>query len=142
MQIIWKNSFRPIYLVRFFNHALSWASFSHDRSEGIFGMTLIQANSKVKENHPEYHSKIFSAIKEIAGKIDALPAPDKISLEPIMKLFSQPKKVAICGFEFLRSSVIIFVLMLVCFFSLTLNIKQMDYNRALKLQLYQQVDSV
>jgi len=68
----------------------------------------------------EHHSKILSAVKAVAEKIDALPMPDKISLEPIMKLFPQPKKVTICGFEFLRSSVIIFVLTLVCFFSLVL----------------------
>ena len=90
----------------------------------------------------EHHSKIFAAIKEIAEKIDALPAPDKILLEPIMNLFPQTKKVTICGFEFLRNSVIIFVLMLVCFFSLTLNIKQMDDYRELKVQLYQQAEYI
>ena len=90
----------------------------------------------------EHHSKIFTAIKEIAGKIDALPIPEKISLEPILKLFPQPKKVTICGFEFLRSSVIIFVLALVCFFSLVLNIKQMDDYRVLKVKLYQQAEYI
>ena len=90
----------------------------------------------------EHHSKIFSAIKEIVGKIDALPAPDKISLEPIMKLFPQSKKVSICGFEFLRSSIIIFVLMLVCFFSLVLNIKQMDDYRALETKFIQQTEYI
>ena len=90
----------------------------------------------------EHHSKIFSAVKEIAGKIDALPIPERISLEPIMKLFPQPKKVTICGFDFLRTSVIIFVLVLVCFFSLVLNIKQTDDYRALKLQLYQQAEYI
>ena len=90
----------------------------------------------------EHHSKIFSAVKEIAGKIDALPTPDKISLEPIMKLFPQPKKVTICGFEFLRTSVIILVLVLVCFFSLVLNIKQVDDYRELKVQLYRQTEYI
>ena len=90
----------------------------------------------------EHHSKIFTAVKEIAGKIDALPIPERISLEPILKLFPQPNKVSICGFEFLRSSVIIFVLTLVCFFSLTLNIKQMDDYQALKVQLYQQTEYI
>ena len=90
----------------------------------------------------EHHSKILSAVKAVAEKIDALPMPDKISLEPIMKLFPQPKKVTICGFEFLRSSVIIFVLTLVSFFSLVLNIKQMDDYRALKVQFYQQAEHI
>jgi len=90
----------------------------------------------------EHHSKILSAVKAVAEKIDALPTPDKVSLEPIMRLFPQSKKVMICGFEFLRSSVIIFVLALVCFFSLTLNIKQMDDYRALKVQFYQQAEHI
>ena len=90
----------------------------------------------------EHHSKIFSALKEVVGKIDALSTPDKISLEPIMKLFPQSRKVTICGFEFLRSSVIIFVLTLLCFFSLTLNIKQMDDYRKLKVELYQQAEDI
>ena len=74
--------------------------------------------------------------------IDTMPTPEKISLEPIMKLFPKPKKVTICGFEFLRSSVIIFALALVCFFSLVLNIKQMDDYRAFKVQLYQQTEYI
>ncbi|MDR0332370.1 MAG: hypothetical protein LBI15_02810 [Dysgonamonadaceae bacterium] len=90
----------------------------------------------------EHHSKIASEIKTVAGKIDALPTPEKISLEPIMELFPQPKKVAICGFEFLQISVIIFVLALICFFSLTLNIKQVDDCRALKIQLYHQTEYI
>ena len=90
----------------------------------------------------EHHSKIFSAVKAVAGKIDAVQTPEKVSLESIMKLFPQYKKVTICGFEFLRSSVIIFVLALVCFFSLVLNIKQMDDFRALKAQFYQQTEYI
>jgi len=90
----------------------------------------------------EHHSKIFSAVKEIAGKIDALPTPDKISFEPIMKFLSQPKKVTIFGFEFLRTSVVIFSLSLAIFWSLTANIKQMDDYRALKIQLYKQTEYI
>jgi len=90
----------------------------------------------------EHHSKILSAVKAVAEKIDALPIQEKVSLEPIMKLFPQPKKVTICGFEFLRSSVIIFVLTLVCFFSLVLNIKQMDDCQVLKVQLHQQTEYI
>lgn len=90
----------------------------------------------------EHHSKILSAIKAVAGKIDSLPTPEKVSLEAIMELFPPPQRVTICGFKFLRSSVIIFVLALVCFFSLTLNIKQMDGYRVLKTRLYQQTEYI
>jgi len=48
--------------------------------------------------------------------------------------FPQPKKIAFFGFEFLRTSVVIFILSLVAFWSLVMNIKQMDNYRALEKQ--------
>jgi hypothetical protein len=56
--------------------------------------------------------------------------------------FSQPKKVTFFGFEFLRTSVVIFCLSVAIFWSLTVNIKQMDDYRALKTQLYQQTEYI
>jgi hypothetical protein len=90
----------------------------------------------------KYQEGLLSAIHKIEKQISAFPAPEKVSLEPIMKMFPQQRKVTICGFEFLRSSVIIFVLALVCFFSIVLNIKQMDDCRELKTQLYKQTEYI
>ncbi|GAB6009875.1 hypothetical protein [Dysgonomonas reticulitermitis] len=95
---------------------------------------------RLKQQTEQQTKILTAAMKEVGTKIDSLPTPEKVSLEPIMKMFPQPKKVTICGFEFLRSSVIIFVLALVCFFSMILNIKQMDDCRGLKTQLYKQTD--
>ncbi|GAB6012000.1 hypothetical protein [Viscerimonas tarda] len=98
-------------------------------------------DAKHKEQ-AEHQERLLSAIHEVERQINALPTPEKVSLEPIIKLFPQPKKVTVCGFEFLRSSVIIFVLALVCFFSMVLNIKQMDDFRGLKTQLYKQTEYI
>ena len=89
-----------------------------------------------------FRRKYYRLSKRLQEKIDALPMPKKVSLESIMELFPQYKKVAICGFEFLRSSVVIFVLVLICFFSLVLNIKQMDDYRILKARLYQHTEYI
>jgi hypothetical protein len=97
---------------------------------------------RLKQQTEQQTKVLTAAMKAVETKIDTLPIPEKVSLEAIMKLFSQSKKVTVCGFEFLRSSVIIFVLALICFFSLTLNIKQMDDYRALKTQLYQQTEYI
>jgi biopolymer transport protein ExbB/TolQ len=59
-----------------------------------------------------------------------------------MKLFPKQKKVTICGFEFLQTSVIIFALVLLSFLSLTLNIKQMDDYRTLKTKHSLQVEYI
>lgn len=98
-------------------------------------------DAKHKER-AEHQERLLSAIHKVEEQISTLPAPEKVSLEPIIKLFPQPKKVTICGFEFLRSSVIIFVLALVCFFSMVLNIKQMDDCRGLETQLYKQTEYI
>ena len=75
-------------------------------------------------------------------KVEAIPPPEKISLEPILQLFSKPKKVNICGFEFLKTSVIITVLIIVSFISLTVNIKQMDDNNRLKYWYAEQSEMI
>lgn len=90
----------------------------------------------------EQNTKIMSAIRKIEEKIDALPVQEKNSFEPVMKLFPQPKKVTICGFEFLKTSFIIFVLSVAIFWSLVMNIKQIDNYQALKAQLYQQTEYI
>jgi hypothetical protein len=62
---------------------------------------------------------LITATQEVKKQIKALPAPEKNSLKPLMDLLSQRKKVTICGFEFLRTSVVVFVLILISFFSVT-----------------------
>ena len=74
-------------------------------------------------------------------KVEAIP-PEKISLEPILQLFPKPKKVNICGFEFLRTSVIITVLIIMSFISLTMNTKQMDDNRRLRIWYVEQSELI
>jgi hypothetical protein len=86
----------------------------------------------------EHHNKLLTSINGVKKQIEVLPVPEKISFESIMKLFPKPKKIIICGFEFLRTSVIIFALALLSFLSLTLNIKQMDDYRTLKSRYSEQ----
>jgi hypothetical protein len=70
-----------------------------------------------------------------------MPFLENVSLEPILKLLPRPKKVTICGFEFLRSSVVIFVLILILFCSLAMNVKQRKDFMALKTKYIQiQID--
>jgi hypothetical protein len=88
----------------------------------------------------EQHNKLFISINEVKKQVEALPTLEKVSLEPLMDLLSKQKKITICSFEFLRTSVIIFILSLIVFFSLTLNIKQIDDYQALKTKYYQQTE--
>ncbi len=97
---------------------------------------------RLKQQTEQQTKILTTAISEVDKKIEISSKSGNVSLEPIMKLFPKPKKVTVCSFEFLRSSVIIFVLILVCFLSLTLNIKQMDDYRALRVQLYQQMEYI
>jgi hypothetical protein len=87
-------------------------------------------------------NKLNVSIHEMEKEVKALPVPEKISLEPIIDLLAKRKKVSICGFEFVRTSVVIFVLTLISFFSLVLNIKQMDDYRALKRKYRQQTEYI
>ncbi len=66
---------------------------------------------------------IKTSMVSLKEKIDRLPTPEAVSLEQIIEMFPKPKKVNICGFEFLRTSVIISVLIALSFISLTVNIK-------------------
>ena len=75
-------------------------------------------------------------------KVEAIPPPEKISLESILQLFPKPKKVNICGFEFLKTSVIITVLIIVSFISLAMNIKQMNDNHRLKIWYVEQSEMI
>jgi hypothetical protein len=108
--------------------------------------TAISKYIEVKHNEQtEHHNKLLAAIKDVKKQIETIPQPKKVSLESLAKLFPQPKKVIICGFEFLRTSVAIGILIAISFFSLVLNIKQMDDYRALKSKyrehgVIQQVD--
>jgi hypothetical protein len=90
----------------------------------------------------ELYNKQITSILDLKNQVKALPVPEKISLDSVMELFPKPKKVTICGFEFLRISVIIFVLSLIAFFSLTLNIKQMDDYRTLKNRYSEQTEYI
>ena len=63
-------------------------------------------------------------------------------MEPFLQMFPKPKKVNICGFEFLRTSVIITILVIVSFISLTVNIKQMDDNHRLKYWYVEQSEVI
>jgi len=56
--------------------------------------------------------------------------------------FPQTKKITFFGFEFLRSSVVILILSIVVFWSLVVNIKQMDNNEALKAHCNQLTEYV
>ncbi|KAA6333529.1 hypothetical protein EZS27_018076, partial [termite gut metagenome] len=90
----------------------------------------------------ELYNKLITSILDLKNQVKVLPVPEKISLESMMELFPKPKKITICSFEFLQTSVIIFVLSLIVFFSLTLNIRQMDDYRAVKTKYYQQTEYI
>jgi len=63
----------------------------------------------------------------INKKLDTMLFPKNVS-------FPQPKKIAFFGFKFLRTSVVIFILSLAVFWSLVMNIKQMENYQVLKTQ--------
>ncbi|KAA6322846.1 hypothetical protein EZS27_027658 [termite gut metagenome] len=60
----------------------------------------------------ELCNKLIISILDLKSQMKALPVPEKVSLESMMELFPKPKKVTICGFEFLRTSVIILALLI------------------------------
>jgi len=64
-----------------------------------------------------------------------MPIPRNVS-------FSQPKKIAFLGFEFLGTSVVIYILSVVIFRSLAMNIKQMDNYKALKTKYNQLTENI
>jgi len=97
---------------------------------------------KVKQQTEQQTKALTAAIKEVDNKIESLPKAQSVSFDPILKLIPQTKKIAFFGFEFLRSSVVIFILSVAIFWSLVMNIKQMDNCRDLKAQLYQQTEYI
>jgi hypothetical protein len=106
------------------------------------------SNQLAKYIHKESESEI-QTIKYIESKIDGLNSllqnqsqSKTLSLEDIAGLFPKAKKVTICSFKFLQTSVIIFALVLISFLSLALNIKQMDDYQALKAKYYQQTEYI
>ncbi|KAA6330251.1 hypothetical protein EZS27_021023 [termite gut metagenome] len=116
-------------------HQMVNQSVSQEEIESIVKTQATIVGKYMEYTHQvqtEHHNKLLTSIGGVKKQIEALPVPEKISFEPIMKLFPKPKKVTICGFEFLRTSVIITILILAFFFSLVLNIKQMDDYRTLK----------
>ena len=79
----------------------------------------------------ENQTEIFTtAINEVNKKVENLSVPQSVS-------FPQPKKIAFFGFEFLRTSVVIFCLSVTIFWSLVMNIKQMDNYQAMKTKCIQ-----
>ncbi|GHT36019.1 hypothetical protein AGMMS49574_26910 [Bacteroidia bacterium] len=99
----------------------------------------IEHTFKVQTDH---HNKLFTSIREVKKQIDALPTPEKVSFQPLIDLFPKQRNVTICGFEFLRTSVIIFVLVLISFFSFVLNIKQMEDYHILNRQYSEQTEYI
>ena len=79
--------------------------------------------------------QIENQTNSINKKLGALPVSGNGS-------FSQPKKVTFFGFEFLRTSVVIFCLSVAIFWSLVMNIKQMDNYQVLKTQYNQLTEHV
>ena len=94
-------------------------------------------DGKYKEQ-VENQSKMLTIIQSVDKSIKALQTQRNVSFEPIGKIIPEPKKIGFFGFEFLRSSVVIFILSVAIFWSLVMNIKQMDDKQTLKTQLYQQ----
>jgi hypothetical protein len=90
----------------------------------------------------ELYNKLITSILDLKNQVKVLPVPEKISLESVMELFPKPKKVVICDFEFLRTSVVIFILVLISFFSLVLNITQMDDYQKLKTEYIKQSEYI
>jgi len=79
--------------------------------------------------------QIENQTNAINKKMNALPVSQNVS-------FPQPKKIAFFGFEFLRTSVVIFCLSVAIFWSLVINIKQMDNYHDLKVQYNRQAEYV
>ena len=121
------------------------------------GVSVIQMNNKVNENQqvnqPVSKEEIEKIVHEkgsvmatfielkikqqmenqtnaINKKLSAMPVSANGSFPPLMKI-------AFFGFEFLRTSVVIFILSVVVFWSLIMNIKQMDNYKVLKTRCNQ-----
>jgi len=74
---------------------------------------------RLKQQTENQTKNLIEAINGMDKKIENLPVSQNVS-------FPQPKKIVFFGFEFLRTSVVIFTLSVFVFWSLVMNIKQMD----------------
>jgi len=90
---------------------------------------------KIKQQTENQTKILTAAINGVDKKIENLSVSQVIS-------YPQPKKIAFFGFEFLRTSVVIFILSVLIFWSLVMNIKQMDNYSELKTQYNQLTESV
>ena len=97
---------------------------------------------RLKQQTEQQTKILTAAIKVAENKIENLPKAESVSFDPILKLMPQTKKIAFFGFEFLRSSVVIFILSVAVLWSLVMNVKQMDNYRALKTRLYRQTEYI
>ena len=85
---------------------------------------------RVKQQTENQTKILIESINGICKKIDNFPISTNVP-------FPLPKKIAFFGFEFLRTSVVIFILSVTIFWSLVMNIKQMDNYEKLKTQCNQ-----
>ena len=89
---------------------------------------------RIKQQTENQTKIITSAINGVDKKIENLPVPQSVS-------FPLPKKIAFFGFEFLRTSVVIYILSVIIFWYFVMNIKQMDNCQFWKTQ-YNQLNEI
>jgi len=90
---------------------------------------------RVKQQTENQTKILTAAINGVDKKIETLPVSQNVS-------FPQPKRITFFGFEFLRTSVVIFILSVTLFWSLVMNIKQMDNCQFWKTQYNQLTEHV
>jgi len=118
---------------------------SKEEIEAIAIKYVNKAGAYFDSKHREQvdnQNKLLAAIQSVDKSIKALPTQRNVPFAPIGKTIQEPKKIAFFGFEFLRSSVIIFILSVAVFWSLVMNIKQLDNYQTLKTRLYQQTEYI
>ncbi|GHT28119.1 hypothetical protein AGMMS49574_01790 [Bacteroidia bacterium] len=105
-----------------------------DKLVDIYSSHMGKFIEKAHKLEVEKLNTLLIVSHELKQQIKTLPVPEKVSLQPLIDLFHKPKKVIICGFEFLRTSVIIVVLGIALFLSVTINIKQIEDYQKLKTE--------
>ncbi len=104
-----------------------------------------QLENIIGKKHKENLEKLDcfpTELSKLNESVKNIPKPKNISFEPIIELFPKQKKIAFFGFEFLRTSVVIFALALFLCWSAIMNIKQMDKHKALIYQLSEQTEYI